>query len=204
MWVRVGWSDELSAYAGHGEVYVTRRAKEVLHPDCMIPIFKEYSSCMMWSMISIHEKGPLVIFEKSWCTNLKGTVGSGVYTKYILPHISAFQESYRRRAAEVRAGAGAGLGAGGDFIYMEDNSAIHSSKLTTAAYQALGISRAWWPANSPDLNPIENVWQLLKWRLAKRFPKTNAEVRQYLQEEWEKIEVEGSLLGSYTGRGRPY
>jgi hypothetical protein len=47
-----------------------------------------------------------------------------------------------------------------------------------------------WLANSPDLNPIENVWQILKYRLGKRFPKTNAEVRQYLQEEWEKIEVD--------------
>jgi hypothetical protein len=31
---------------------------------------------------------------------------------------------------------------------------------------------------------------MLKWRLSKRFLKTHAEVRQYLQEKWEKIRVE--------------
>jgi hypothetical protein len=31
---------------------------------------------------------------------------------------------------------------------------------------------------------------MLKYRLQRRFPKTNAEVRLYLQEEWQKIRVE--------------
>ena len=44
-----------------------------------------------------------------------------------------------------------------------------------------------WPANSPDLNPIENVWRLLKWRVGKRFPHTDEEVRRYIIEEWAKL-----------------
>ena len=73
---------------------------------------------------------------------------------------------------------------------MEDNTIIHTSEATIAAFQVLGINKSWWLVNSPDLNPIENVWQLLKWRLAKRFLKTDARVKQYLKEEWEKIEVD--------------
>jgi transposase len=40
------------------------------------------------------------------------------------------------------------------------------------------------------LNPIKNVWRLLKYRVSKRFPHTEAELRQFMMEEWEKIGVD--------------
>jgi transposase len=45
---------------------------------------------------------------------------------------------------------------------MEDNASFHASKATTAAERELGLRKVWWRANSLDLNPIENVWQMLK------------------------------------------
>jgi transposase len=44
-----------------------------------------------------------------------------------------------------------------------------------------------WPTNSSNLNPIENVWQLLKYRVGRRFPKTEEEVRRFIEEEWAKL-----------------
>ncbi len=167
----------MAAYAGPGEVYVTRRAEEALHPDCLIPKFRNFSSCMVWSIISTNAKGPLVIFEKEWCTNAKKTVNSEVYIKHILPLVLAYQQLYKQHTNR-------------DLIFIEDGASIHRSRATILAEAELELETMWWPANSPDLNPIENVWQLLKWRLSKRYPKTEAEVRQYLQEEWEKISIE--------------
>jgi hypothetical protein len=46
-----------------------------------------------------------------------------------------------------------------------------------------------WPANSPDLNPLENIWGLLKGRLGARYPRPsgNDEMRAAILEEWAKI-----------------
>ena len=71
-------------------------------------------------------------------------------------------------------------------ILMEDNASIHTARFTRAYHAYYGFNRM----VSPDLNPIENVWRLLKYRIGKRFPKTDAEVRQYLLEEWEKLDLQ--------------
>ena len=49
-----------------------------------------------------------------------------------------------------------------------------------------------WPAQSPDLNPIENLWMILKRRISARDPpaKTVKELKAVVQEEWQKIPVD--------------
>ena len=43
------------------------------------------------------------------------------------------------------------------------------------------------PAQSPDLNPIEGIWNIIKQRLRRRVFYTDEEVKTALQEEWDKI-----------------
>jgi transposase len=45
-----------------------------------------------------------------------------------------------------------------------------------------------WPPNSPDLNPIDNVWRLLKHRVGRRFPTTDETVRQIAREKWDNLQ----------------
>ncbi len=47
-----------------------------------------------------------------------------------------------------------------------------------------------WPSQSPDLNPIENLWRELKVRVAKRQPQNLNDFERIFKEEWDKIHPE--------------
>ena len=56
-----------------------------------------------------------------------------------------------------------------------------------------------WPAKSPDLNPIEHFWHLLKQKMRKCLPQTLDELEIAIQDQWEKIDdnVLASLCESF-------
>ncbi len=60
-------------------------------------------------------------------------------------------------------------------------------KVLAAEEEGTGID---WPACSPDLSPIENVWRILKRKMRQRRPRTVAHLKTCLQEEWDKITPE--------------
>ena len=47
-----------------------------------------------------------------------------------------------------------------------------------------------WPSQSPDANPIENAWKILKSNVKARHPKNKAELWKFAQEEWARIPPE--------------
>ena len=48
------------------------------------------------------------------------------------------------------------------FVFMQDGAPCHTAKLIKAFLLKEKIPLLPWPGNSPDMNPIENVWALLK------------------------------------------
>ncbi|GFT28416.1 transposable element Tc3 transposase [Trichonephila clavipes] len=71
-------------------------------------------------------------------------------------------------------------------IFMDDNAPCHCTLAAEQLLESEDIDRMDWPARSPDLNPIEHVWDFLGKRLAARTlpPVTIRELRLALQDEW--------------------
>ncbi|GFY24928.1 transposable element Tcb2 transposase [Trichonephila clavipes] len=81
-------------------------------------------------------------------------------------------------------------GAVGDkFVFMDDNATCHRTLAVRDCVDSEGIQRLVWPARSPDLNPIENVWDALGRQVAGRnYPPTNKNTLiRALTEEWDKL-----------------
>ncbi|GFY25694.1 DDE_3 domain-containing protein [Trichonephila clavipes] len=81
-------------------------------------------------------------------------------------------------------------GAVGDkFVFMDDNATCHRTLTVQDCLDSEGIQRLVWLARSPDLNPIENVWDALGRQVAGRnYPPTNKNTLiRALTEEWEKL-----------------
>lgn len=80
---------------------------------------------------------------------------------------------------------------GEHWIFQQDNAAIHSSKQTKSFLASRNIDVMEWPAISPDLNPIENLWGILSARVyanGRQFD-TLLQLKTAIQEEWANIDI---------------
>ncbi|GFY34364.1 transposable element Tc1 transposase [Trichonephila clavipes] len=105
-------------------------------------------------------------------TSFKGT-GSVNGTRYcneiLLPYVGLFRGAM-----------------GLQFLFKDDNVPCHRTVAAEHLLESEDIERMDWPARSPDLNPIEHVWDFLSRRLAACTlpPVTIRELRLALQDEW--------------------
>ncbi len=71
-----------------------------------------------------------------------------------------------------------------DFIFQQDLTPAHTAKSTKSQLNDHGVGVFDWPANSPDLNPRENLWGIVKRKMRNHRPKNADELKATVKETW--------------------
>lgn len=187
-WERVLWTDEASVRCGYwGQVYVTRRQDETFNEDCLIARFRKYSACMIWGSISQSGPKELFIFEQ-------GSVDGMVFRRSIVPLI-------QKATTEMQQEGGI-FGFNQRAVIMQDGASLHTAKATRDLFLSKELDVMKWPAQSPDLNPIENIWSLLKHRIGLHFPRDREAVIRAARLEWSRLTVSDTSRACQSMRQR--
>jgi transposase len=74
--------------------------------------------------------------------------------------------------------------------FQQDNAKSHASAFTKSVITAAGIRVIEWPSCSPDLSPIETIWDDMKDYIQEHYPQVHSSykrLRAAIQEAWESI-----------------
>ena len=169
-WARVCFSDE--------KLFKTRQSggrlrvwADVGVPDYLRPVEYTVQSpqrVMVWAMAS---SCGLVSIKL-----LDGTINGLRYKRDIL------QSEVVPKLREWRRQHG-----GSPLVYMDDNAPIHRARVCRDFLRTKRVPRLPWPAMSPDLNPIENLWAQLSARVRRRQPQSKADLEAAITEEWAQV-----------------
>ena len=75
-------------------------------------------------------------------------------------------------------------------IFQHDGAPCHRAVSVKRLLEDFGIKvLSPWPGNSPDLNPIENLWSILKQKVDKKQPTATGDLEAIISQEWNSISI---------------
>ena len=166
-WREVIWTDESRFCISFGDKgpKVWRQKGEEFLPSCLKTAIKHPGSYMVWGSMAAKGVGMLIGVEG----NIDSEKYQDVLHQGLLPLIEPDKILH-------------------GFTFQQDLAPCNSSKSTSRWFEEFCIGILEWPGNSPDLNPLENLWRSLKKHAKKRCPRTKNDLIKILHEEWAKTQ----------------
>ena len=130
---------------------------------------------MVWGAIGLWGKARLRFVDDCTSSNPETKRGNLDAPKYINLLEEALQD------IQVHAGPLSTLS------FAQDNAPSHIARITRSFLHSKRIEIIDWPPYSPDLNPIENVWSILKYRLSMRNIADFHDLRKAIEAEWDAL-----------------
>ncbi len=162
-WAKVIWSDEtkINRFGSDGRQWMWKRKGESLQDRHVQPTLKfGGGNIMLWGCMSMEGVGE--------CHRIYGRMTSLSYIDILNRKLQLSLEKWGKTKAEV--------------IFQQDNDPKHTAKVTLKWFADNNYQLLDWPPQSPDLNPIEQLWGILKKSLAEY--ETEAE---NLEELWSRV-----------------
>lgn len=169
-WKMVVFTDECTfkLINSDGRTLIRRTAGEAIQDDTVQSHASISRSIMVWGAISTDGLGPLVRVPSSSSLNGEG-----------------YLDILRYRLKKFYPGL-----FDGSLMLQHDNAPCHTAGLVQGWLEARNISRLQWPPQSPDLNIIENVWNMIKYQMRGKVYQDEEELWKMVQRCWKKISWE--------------
>lgn len=166
-WKSILWSDEskfnLFGCDGRGKVW--RSEGEAMRTECLRPTVKHGGgNVMVWGCMASKGLGKLHFID--------GIMNSDVYMEILKTQMLPSAKNLLGRR----------------YLFQQDNDPKHKSKKVTEFLNQRRVKVLEWPAQSPDLNPIEHLWEEMEKRRNDENPRNRQELKDVLQKIWNDIE----------------